>query len=421
MYRALVFPLALLTVALAACSDDGAGATVADGSLSGLDQPGPDQPDPDQAGVDALRGLPYTGFSRKSQGDREGVVLRDADDSQPGLSLYTTFARSRADLIDEAGLVVNSWGFKPSASWGNAELMQNGDLVVTGIQNVAKGNGRYLMRLDWDGNVLWRKALNAHHDAEEQPDGGLLTLTYEKQDLPRFSSNVPTRVDFLQWFDADGTAGARISLLDVLEREAEGYKFRRVGEKRGLRSEGKWVDLFHANTARTLRRPELAERHALYRPGNVLATIRHQDVVAVVDPRDASLVWSWGHGQLSGPHHAQLLESGNLLIFDNGLHPKRQWSRVLELDPVSKTIVWEYKAPVKRDFFTLGRGSCQRLANGNTLIAESDNGRAFEVTPEGRIVWEFINPRRDPKGRPASIVRMRRFPRVWFGDRFETR
>ena len=39
-------------------------------------------------------------------------------------------------------------------------------------------------------------------------------------------------------------------------------------------------------------------------------------------------------------------------------------------------------------------GTAQRLANGNTLITESDSGRAFEVTREGEIVWEFWNPER---------------------------
>jgi hypothetical protein len=36
-------------------------------------------------------------------------------------------------------------------------------------------------------------------------------------------------------------------------------------------------------------------------------------------------------------------------------------------------------------------GKHQRLPNGNVLIAESGQGRAFEVTPEGKIVWEYIN------------------------------
>ena len=36
----------------------------------------------------------------------------------------------------------------------------------------------------------------------------------------------------------------------------------------------------------------------------------------------------------------------------------------------------------------------QRLPNRNTLITETDTGRAFEVTPEGEIVWQFLNPHR---------------------------
>ena len=52
----------------------------------------------------------------------------------------------------------------------------------------------------------------------------------------------------------------------------------------------------------------------------------------------------------------------------------------------------------------------QRLPNGNTLIAESDRGRAFEVTAEGEIVWQWLNPARDEEGRLATLVRMKRLP-----------
>jgi hypothetical protein len=37
-------------------------------------------------------------------------------------------------------------------------------------------------------------------------------------------------------------------------------------------------------------------------------------------------------------------------------------------------------------------GNAQRLPNGNTLITESAFGRFFEVTREGEIVWEYVNP-----------------------------
>ncbi len=37
------------------------------------------------------------------------------------------------------------------------------------------------------------------------------------------------------------------------------------------------------------------------------------------------------------------------------------------------------------------------MSNGNTLITESDPGRAFEVTPGKTVVWEYVNPRRSGK------------------------
>ena len=95
-------------------------------------------------------------------------------------------------------------------------------------------------------------------------------------------------------------------------------------------------------------------------------------------------------------------------MFDNGLG--RKYSRLIELDPLTEEIVWEYKADPPTDFFTLSRGSVQRLPNGNTLAAESDRARAFEVTPEGDIVWEFLCPHEVEPGRRATISRMKRYP-----------
>ena len=34
----------------------------------------------------------------------------------------------------------------------------------------------------------------------------------------------------------------------------------------------------------------------------------------------------------------------------------------------------------------------QKLPNGNILINEAETGRFFQVTPDGEIVWEYINP-----------------------------
>ena len=54
-------------------------------------------------------------------------------------------------------------------------------------------------------------------------------------------------------------------------------------------------------------------------------------------------------------------------------------------------------------------GGAQRLLNGNTLIANSHRGEAFEVTPEGEVVWKFITPHQNYKHQRAAFVGMKRY------------
>ena len=89
------------------------------------------------------------------------------------------------------------------------------------------------------------------------------------------------------------------------------------------------------------------------------------------------------------------LANGNLLIFDNGPHRldhPMPFSRVIEVEPTTKRIVWEYREQRESDFFSPRISNAQRLPNGNTLICEGDFGRLFEVTTGGEVVWEYVNP-----------------------------
>jgi hypothetical protein len=44
------------------------------------------------------------------------------------------------------------------------------------------------------------------------------------------------------------------------------------------------------------------------------------------------------------------------------------------------------------------------LPNGNTLIVETENGRGFEVTRAGEIVWEFISPKRHKNKKGKELI-----------------
>ena len=67
---------------------------------------------------------------------------------------------------------------------------------------------------------------------------------------------------------------------------------------------------------------------------------------------------------------------------------------MLEIDPTSQKTTWAYRGTPTRPFFSWCCGMNRRLPNGNTLIVETGAGRAFEVTPDKEIVWEFVNPHR---------------------------
>ena len=105
-------------------------------------------------------------------------------------------------------------------------------------------------------------------------------------------------------------------------------------------------------------------------------------------------------------HDFQELKNGNFMLYANGdhtdVHGPWTGSAILEIDPATKETVWEYRGQPAHTFYSPHISGCQRLTTGNTLICEGIWGRAFEVTPEGEIVWEFINPQKIPEGHPSG-------------------
>lgn len=356
------------------------------------------------AELDRLRSMPYLSYTL-SKADREqtSVTRHDESRSYPGYNLYTTPALCLVELIDASGAPVNSWTRQPCQQWSHAELLPSGDLLVVGRATMTE---RYLLRLSWDGTLLWERPMPVHHDVEMTPSGELLTLTMSLQIVPEIDDTLPTRDDRLTLLSPTGEAVQWLSLYDQFT--ANLHRFPLLPVRAQPRADGQtYADLFHANSVEWMRRPELESRGPLYAPDNVLVSMRHQNRVVIVSWTERKLLWSWGLGEISGPHDATWLATGNILLLDNGLGQER--SRVLEVDPTSNEIVWEYQAPEPTDFYTATMGAAQRLPNGNTLIAASESGRAFEVGPGGEIVWEFWSPHLDSDGRRATLVRMKRY------------
>ena len=410
LYPSLAAVLALC----AACGEGGRG-EVPEGLIAGPVMEGTTDSvtDGSEVDLDVLRALPYAGYREEASGEeqRSGVVLLDEERSHPGFNLYSAFRLASAFLIDARGEVVRSWSDPDGYHWARCRLLPGGDLLVVGSSQVEEGQrriadaGRYLAKYAWSGALLWRRALPVHHDVEVLPDGRLAVLGYRYAAEPAVHAEAQLRDDVLLVLSADGEVQEEHSLYGLLSGNPEVLELKEVKAQRRARAFE--VELFHSNSIEHMRHAHLEARDPLYAAGNVLVSMRHQDAVAIVDPEAGRAVWSWGRGKVLGPHSATVLASGNVLIFDNGLG--RGWSRSVEVDPVSGTVVWRYHAPRRRDFYTASRGSNQRLANGNTLLTDSDNGNAFEVTPEGERVWEFWAPHHDAEGRRATLVQTERY------------
>jgi hypothetical protein len=396
----------ILAALAAACGDGGAG-----GEQPVL-QHGAVPPSEDLSVLDELAALGYVDFAELDAAKGSGVVLNERAAAGSGYTLVTSLPHSRAMLIDMDGAEVRAWEDPElvDTRWSRVRLLANGDVMCIASK------ADMLTRLTFAGELVWRLSLEVHHDGVELPDGRLLVLTRSFRTIPEIDTARRCVDNHLAFVSADGKLLEEHSLYDILTAEPQ---LLRVERPAGLEDlpVGYNIDPMHANTVQWLSSPEVAEANPLFQPGRVLVTIRYLDAIALLDLAEGRCVWTWGRGMLEGPHDAQVLADGRVLVLDNG-YDARGWSRVVLLDPLSGEIVWQYRAAEPREFHTSGRGTVQALANGNVLVGNSNSGEAFEVDRDGRLVWRYLNPLRDEKG-ARGVIRVERYPAAvvepWLG------
>lgn len=366
-------------------------------------------PQIDAKRAEELYMLGYAQYAEEKGDEQDGVTIIQREKVSPGYSLHVNHGLCNAWIMDLEGIVLHEWKDPDCHHWSHARLMPDGDLLVVGAQEPAGPSlqnivdSRSVERLDWSGARRWRSPVHAHHDVVPLENGGYFTLSLELRRMPQLDPKIPTIDNSLTLISAVGEPLKSISLTDAILRSPDLMDLKMPRQEKAVPG----LSPIHANSIEPMTRAGLVERDRIFAASNVLISSRNQDAIFIADWETGELVWAWGQQELEGPHDASVLENGNLLIFDNGR--RRGWSRVIELDPLTRKIVWSYQAPKKEDFYTVGRGSCQRLPNGNTLIANSNNGIAFEVTREGETVWVWKNPERDEAGHRSTIVRMDRY------------
>lgn len=330
---------------------------------------------------------------------RDGVTALKRDKCDSGYRLYSSRQTEAAHLIDLDGREIHKWAYPQGKTWHYAEMQPNGNLIAI-IKDVM------ILELDWHGKLVWKAELRAHHDFARLANGN--TLVVSRRDLTNpWTRQGKLACDVLVELTPAGKVVWQWKLEEHADEIARHVKLQ-------LPPSGKFGDWPHVNTIEVLPDSPAAKKLPAFRAGNLLFCGRHIDTIGVIDRASGKVVWAWGPGELLGPHMPTLLPNGRLLVYDNGQNASvrlRGHTRVIELDPAAKRIVWQYQADPPRSFYSPSRGSNERLPNGNTFIAESDSGRMFEVTPGGEIVWEFLNPDRRRNGGRMALYRVCRYPR----------
>lgn len=390
-----------------------------------------------------------------------GTIKYDPSKAYNGYTLVPTI-NDGILLFDMNGNEVRRWdfrGFPPKLLPGGHLIGNSGERHPKyGMQD-----GVNLMQISYDGEVEWEFdhfdyiadpghdhhwMARQHHDFQregqavyyvpgEQPkidSGKTLILGHRTIHNPAISDKkllddviyeVSWEGEILwEWSVADHFAdlGFDESAKNVLARNPN-----------LLQADGGIGDFMHVNCASYLGPNHwYDEGDQRFKPNNIIIDGRESNILLILDHDTGEIVWKIGPdymhdprlkklGQVIGQHALHMIPeglpgAGNLLFFDNGgwagygdpnpgsfdgtKYARRDYSRVVELNPVTLEVVWEltpaklgYQQPTDSSkFYSPYVSNAQRLPNGNTLVDEGSDGRVFEVTPDYEIVWEWISP-----------------------------
>jgi hypothetical protein len=345
---------------------------------------------------------------------RRGVGLRgvNAARASPGMTLFVPMnSGGTVYLIDLNGRLVHTWQMPhPPGLYGylteRGTLLYNAKIPNETFLGKSPFMGGAVLEVDWNGRILWEvRNPNHHHDGRLLQNGNALLLC--ATELPEDAAarvqggqqgtevNGKIWADYLVEVTKEGRTVWEWRTWDHLDPAEYPISF-----SENVRSE--WT---HGNAV-----VELAD-------GNLLVSFRNISTIVEIDRQSGRVVWQLGAPVLSGQHAPTPLPNGNILIFDNGPHRLDQpfpFSRVIEVNPATKELVWKYEEAFPPSFYSDRISNAQRLPNGNTLINEGEYGRFFEVTPEGEVVWEYVNPHFGP----ANVASARQMNNVFRAYRY---
>ncbi len=365
-----------------------------------------------------------------------------------GYTLFNPNGSNTTYLIDMDGNTVHTWLNSRSGGY-SVYLLENGNLLrpakAAGAQLQGGGSAGLVQEIDWDGNVVWEFEYSGskyltHHDIEPMPNGNILLIAWEvKTGAEAAAAGRNQNSEF--WpghiieVEPSGSSGGNIvwawhswdHLIQDYDSSKANYGI--------VANHPELLDInFTSGGSGPRQSNEFLHLNGIsYNPvlDQVVISSHFTDEFYVIDHsttteeaaghtggnsgKGGDILYRWGNPQnyrASGSKYFDVLHcsvwipydlpgGGNIMAFNNG--EGQHSSTIVEIKPpVDGNGTFSYTSgsaynPSEPEwsytegtgFYSNHLGSCQRLPNGNTLIAESTEGYLFEVSESGSKVWVY--------------------------------
>lgn len=348
--------------------------------------------------VAALKSRPDQHLSRRWYPE-DGVVVAEPAAMEPGVTFISGLFGQRLGfrLFGTDGQVLYDWPIDffqiaPEKMQHRYHALIHGALLYPDGDVIANLDGRGMVRFDACGRIKWMNEDHTHHSIFADESGTLWAPIGVGDYNNRAFANTTFRVDRIASFDPEtGEKLTEIDLVDAMEKSDMIGLIQNIYFRRD--------DVVHLNDVEVLS-TELAPAFPMFRAGDLLLSMRNLNQLWVIDGATHAIKWV-SSGPTLGQHDPDFEPDGTISVLDNrplveikqpeGYPGAHGGSRILAIDPADGALTTLYESDARNAFYTPYRGKHQRLTNGNLLIAETDAGRAFEVTPSGEVVWSYVN------------------------------
>ena len=308
-----------------------------------------------------------------------GLLNCDPHRVTPGVPLFSPLNGKATYIIGQRGEVLHQWEH-PLVNGTYAYLLDSGNLLWSGrlprYQHMG-GRGGLLREYDWDGKVLWEHHhVGQHHDFRRLPNGNTIFLGwkwYRRTLRTVFQAGCPTPGIL--------TAACMATIFSrshpMVTRCGNGMPAA-IWRSRNIH----WSRTSCAMSLLTPTRSPL--------PNGDIISFRRLNMIGLIDKKTRKMKWQHRDDSFGMQHDCAPLPDGNITLFANGINTTTNpFSRVIELDPRTHKIVWEYRAKPAYTFFSPHLHQWRAAApNRQHARLRGPVGSAVRITPEGEIIWE---------------------------------